>query len=112
LFNWRTCEEKTHVFRVKLWILEEKTRDFRLNGGFEKRKRVIFASMADVCRENACFPHKQGICKLKTCDLWVKWGILEEKTRGFRVKLGVCEEKSRDFRLNGGFAKRKRVIFA
>ena len=97
---------------LKCGILGDKSRDIRLNGGFEKRKRVIFASMADVCRENACFPHKQGICKLKTCDLWVKWVILEEKTRGFRVKLGVCEEKSRDFCLNGGFAKRKRVIFA
>ena len=28
--------EKTHDFLVKCWILEEKTRDFRLNGGFEK----------------------------------------------------------------------------
>ena len=35
--------EKTHDFLVKCWILEEKTRDFRLNGGFAKRKRVIFA---------------------------------------------------------------------
>ena len=87
---------RKRVIFVKCWILEEKTRDFRLNGGFEKRKRVIFASMADVCRENACFPHKQGICKLKTCDLWVKWGILEEKTR--------------DFCLIGGLAKRKRMF--
>ena len=53
--NWGICEEKTrdfrlnggfektHDFRVKWGILEEKTRDFRLNGGFSKRKRVIFA---------------------------------------------------------------------
>ena len=34
---------KTHDFRVKWGILEKKTRDFRLNGGFLKRKRVIFA---------------------------------------------------------------------
>ena len=51
---------KTHVFRVKLWILEEKTRDFRLNGGFEK-----------------------------THDIRVQWGILEEKMLGFLVKWGI-----------------------
>ncbi|SFW04974.1 Uncharacterised protein [Chlamydia abortus] len=33
---------RKRVIFVKCWILEEKTRDFRLNGGFEKRKRVIF----------------------------------------------------------------------
>ena len=59
-------------------------RDFRLNGGFPKRKR----------------------------DLWLKWGILEEKTRDFRVKWGILEERTRDFRLNEGFSNRKRVIFA
>ena len=59
-------------------------RDFRLNGGFAKRKRVIFAYM--------------GICK--------------KKMRDFRVKLGICDEKTRDFCLNAVFAKRKRVIFA
>ena len=64
-------------------ISEEKTRDFRLNGGFAK-----------------------------TRDLWLKWGILEEKTRDFRVKWGILEEKTRDFHLNGGFSKRKCVIFA
>ena len=54
-----------HDFLVKCWILEEKTRDFRLNGGFEKtrdfrlnvgfseRKREIFALMGDFRRENA-----------------------------------------------------------
>ena len=68
--------------------------------------------MADFRRENASFPDKQGICKLKTCDVRVNWGNLEEKTRGFRVKWGICEEKARDFCLNAVFAKRKRVIFA
>ena len=68
---------------LKWGILEEKTRDFRLNGGFAK-----------------------------TLDFLVKWGILDEKTRDFRVKLGILEEKKQDFRLNGGFSKRKRVIFA
>ena len=54
-----------------------KTRDFRLNRGFAKRKR----------------------------DFLVKWGICEEKTHDFLVKWGICEEKTRDFRLNGGFEK-------
>ena len=69
-------------FSLKWGISEEKTRDFRLNGGFAK-----------------------------TRDFRVKWGILEEKTRDFWVKWGIIEEKTRDFRLNGGFSKRKRVIF-
>ena len=71
------------VFWVNWGICEEKSRDFRLNGGFEK-----------------------------THDFRVKWGILEEKMLGFLVKWGICEEKTRDFRLNGGFAKRKRMIFS
>ena len=70
-------------FSLKCWILEEKTRDFRLNVGFSKRKR----------------------------DFQVKWGISEEKTHDFLVKCWILEEKTRDFRLNGGFAKRKHVIF-
>ena len=53
--KWGICEEKTRDFRinggfettrdfrVKWGILKEKTRDFRLNEGFLKRKRVIFA---------------------------------------------------------------------
>jgi len=48
LLKWRISEEKTRDFCVKWGICEEKTRDFRLNGGFEKRKRVIFAYMADL----------------------------------------------------------------
>ena len=52
-------------FCVKWGILEEKTRDFRLNGGFPKRKR----------------------------DLWLKWGILEEKTRDFRLNGGFAKGK-------------------
>ena len=70
------------VFWVKWGICEEKSRDFRLNGGFEK-----------------------------THDFRVKWEILEEKMLGFLVKWGICEEKTRDFRLNGVFEKRKFVIF-
>ncbi|SGA34115.1 Uncharacterised protein [Chlamydia abortus] len=31
------------LFALKWGILEEKTRDFRFNVGFSKRKRVIFA---------------------------------------------------------------------
>ena len=56
MLKWGILEEKTRDFQLnggfakrkrdlclKLGILEEKTRDFRLNGGFSKRKRVIFA---------------------------------------------------------------------
>ena len=64
------------VFWVNWGICEEKTRDFRLNGGFEK-----------------------------THDFRVKCWILEEKMLGFLVKWGICKEKTRDFRLNGGFEK-------
>ena len=77
---------------------------FGLNGGFAKRKCVIFASMGDSRRENMR-------------DFWLKWGICKEKSRDFRVEWGNCEEKIRGFCLNGGFAKRKRdycfnVVFA
>ena len=41
--KWGICEEETRDFRVKWRILEEKTRDIRFNGGFAKRKLVIFA---------------------------------------------------------------------
>ena len=85
-------------FCVKWGIRKEKMRDFRLNGGLAKIKRVIFV--------------KCWILEEKTRGFRVKRGILEEKTRDFRVEWGICEEKSRDFCLNGGFAKRKRVIFA
>ena len=54
---------RKRVIFVKCWILEEKTRDFRLNGGFEK-----------------------------TRDFQVKWGISEEKTRDFRLN-GVFEKR-------------------
>ena len=64
------------VFWVNRGICEEKSRDFCLNGGFEK-----------------------------THDFRVKSGILEEKMLGFLVKWGICEEKTRDFRLNVGFEK-------
>ena len=46
--------EKT-CFPLKWGIREEKTRDFRINVGFSKRKGVIFASMGDLRRENARF---------------------------------------------------------
>ena len=55
---------KTRDLWLKWGILEEKTRDFRLNGGFAK-----------------------------TRDLWLKWGILEEKTRGFRLNGGFAKRK-------------------
>ena len=68
IFRLNEGFEKTCDFRVKCWILEEKTRDFRLNVGFSKRKR----------------------------DFQVKLGISEEKTRDFRLNGGF--EKTRDFR--------------
>ena len=52
-------------FQVKWGICEEKTRDFRLNGGFAKRKCVIFA--------------QKGIC--------------EEKMRDFRLNGGFAKRK-------------------
>ena len=36
-------EEKTRDFRLNGGYSKMKTRDFRLNGGFAKRKRMIFA---------------------------------------------------------------------
>ena len=42
-------------FSLQWGICKEKTRDFRINGGFSKRKGVIFASMGDLQRENARF---------------------------------------------------------
>ena len=84
-------------------------RDFRLNGGFANRKRVIFAEMVT--------------CEDKTRVSRVKWGILEEKMCDFRINGGFAKrmrdfclkngfaKKKCDFRLNGGFVKRKRVIF-
>ena len=41
LVKWGICEEKTRDFRLNVGF--EKTRDFRLNVGFSKRKHVIFA---------------------------------------------------------------------
>ena len=68
LLKWGILEEKTTDFRLNGGF--EKTRDFRLNAGFAKRKHVIFASMEDLRRENARF--------------FPEWGICEEKTHDFR----------------------------
>ena len=67
-------------FIMKREISDKKTRDFRLNGGFPKRKGVIFANLGDLRRENACFSHKWGICK--------------EKTHHFRINAGFSREKA------------------
>ena len=40
--KWGILEEKTHDFRLNGGFAK-RTRDFRINGGFVKRKRVIFA---------------------------------------------------------------------
>ena len=41
--KWGISEEKTRALWLKWGSLEEETHDFRVNGGFSKRKRVIFA---------------------------------------------------------------------
>ena len=40
--KWEICEQETS-FSLKWGICEEKTHDVSQNGGFAKRKRVIFA---------------------------------------------------------------------
>ena len=80
-------------FSLKWGICKEKTRDFCLNGGFEKTHD---------------FRVKWGISEKKTRDFRVKWKIPEEKMRVFCVKWGTCKENTRHFALNGGFSKRKR----
>ena len=57
-------------FCVKWGIREEKMRDFRLNGGLAKIKRVIFWL-------NGGFAKKKRV-------IYVKCWFLEEKTRDFR----------------------------
>ena len=88
-------QRETDWFSLKLTILKEKTRDFHLNGGFEKTHD---------------FRVKWGILEEKILGCLVKWGISKEKTRDFRLNVGF--EKTRDFRLSVGFSERKRVIFA
>ena len=39
------------LFALKWGILEEKTRDFRLNVGFLKRKLVVFCVNWGICKE-------------------------------------------------------------
>ena len=41
--KWGIFEEKMRDFGVKWEVFEEKRGDFHLNGGFSKRKWVIFA---------------------------------------------------------------------
>ena len=42
-------------FSLNWGILEEETRDFCLNGGFAKGKRVLFSEMGDSQKENLIF---------------------------------------------------------
>ena len=56
MLKWGISKEKMRDIRLNGRFLEEKTRDFHLNVGFEK-----------------------------TLDFRVKWGILEEKTHDFLV---------------------------
>ena len=41
--KWGILDEKTRDFHLNGGFAKIKTRDFCLNGGFSKRKRVIFA---------------------------------------------------------------------
>ena len=84
---------------------------FELNGGFAKRKRLLFTQIDDSQRENARFSLKWGFDEGKTCDFRLNVGFLKRKLVVFCVNWGICKEKMRDFRLNGGFPKRKRMIF-
>ena len=63
-------------FSFKWRILEEKTRDFRLNGGFEKTHDFLV---------------KWGICEEKTRDFRLNGGF--EKTRDFRLNVGFSKRK-------------------
>ena len=64
-------------YLLKCGILEDKTLDIRLNGGFPKRKRVIFAEMVVLRRKNARFSLKRGISEEKTHDICINVGITE-----------------------------------
>ena len=74
-----------------------KMRDFRLNGGFPKRKRVIFAKMGDL-RKRVIF--------------WLNGGFAKRKRVIFGLNGGFAKRKRVICGLNGGFSKRKRVIFS
>ena len=50
--KWGIFEEKMCDFGVKWEVFEEKMCDFHLNGGFLKRKGLIFTKMWDFRREN------------------------------------------------------------
>ena len=75
-------------FQVEFGVFEAKMRDFHLNGGFSKRKCMIF---------------------------FFRWGIFIEKRHDFCVKSGIFAKKKKKrgviFGLNRGFLKRKCVIF-
>ena len=70
---------------------------FWCNGGFAKRKRVIFASMGDL-RKRVIFGLNVGFSKRKRVIFWLNGGFEKRK----RMIFG----------LNGRFLNRKRVIFA
>ena len=48
-------KRKRVIFRLNGGFVKRNCVIFGLNGGFTKRKRVIFAEMWDLPRENACF---------------------------------------------------------
>ena len=69
----------------------------RLNGGFLKRKCVIFDYM--------------GFVGVKMHHLGVKWEMFEEKVCDFQIGGGIFEERIHEFGLNGGFSKGICVMF-
>ena len=89
-----------------------KTHDFRLNGVFSKRKRVIFAKMGDFREENTRFSLKWQISEEKTRDFHLNGGFAKRKRVICGLNGGLLKRKRVIFGLNGRFAKRKRVIFA
>ena len=81
--------------------------DFHLNGGFRKRKCVLFEINVRFLAERMHdFWVKWGIFQGKICDFRVKWGTFQGKRRDFHVKWGIFREKMCDLGDKGVFLKR------
>ena len=75
--SWR----ENASFSLNWGILEEKKRDFRLNGGFSK--------------ENVCFSLKWGIREEKMCDFCITGGFAKRKCVFFASMGDSRREKAR-----------------
>ena len=73
-------------------VSEGKTCDFHLDVGFLKRKLVFFWFKRGIHKEKTRDFCLNGGFE-KTHDFWVKWGILEEKMRDFRLNGGFLKRK-------------------